>query len=169
MMKHTLLFALSCLLLSLGALRAEDGNHYLGLGVNYWQVIDDIDVDDIEEEGFSYIAAYRYDAGLLALQTEVEVFPEDYAGAPKNVLSPQALLILGESLFVAAGAGIQYSDGEFADEPYFLLRAGLSLIGLGPVQIDFHASYLFSDAGAFDVDDIDTDTVTLGAMFRIEL
>jgi len=168
-MKNSLLLLLSLLLFGSLSLRAEDGKHYLGVGVNYWQVIEDIDVDDIEEDGFSYLAAYRYDGGLLSLQAEVEAFPEDYAGAPKNVISPQALVILGESLFVAAGAGIQYSDGEFADEPYFLLRAGLSLIGLGPVQIDLHATYLFTDAGAFDVDDIDTDTLTLGAMFRIEL
>lgn len=168
-MKKSTLITLTLFLLSPFALQAEDGQHSLGFGVNYWQVIDDIDIDDIEDNGFSYLAAYRYDGGLLSLQAEVEVFPEDYAGAPKDVYSPQALVVLGESLFVAAGAGINYSDGEFADDPYYLLRAGLSLIGLGPFQIDFHATYLFTDAGAFDVDDIDTDTITLGAMIRFEL
>ena len=144
-------------------------SHSIGFGANYWQVVDDIEIDDVEENGFSYLFAYRYDGGLLNIQTEVEVFPEDYAGSSKDVYAPQALVTIGNSIFAGLGGGIQYSDGEWADEPYYFIRAGLSILQLGPAHIDFHANYIFSDFDALDSDDIDTDTVTLGAMVRLDL
>jgi hypothetical protein len=160
-----LLFAFSLFATGIHA----EGNHAVGFGMHYWQVIEDIEVDNVEENGFSYIFAYQYDGGLLALQAEVEVFPEDFAGAPKDVYSPQALAILGENIYVGLGIGTFYSDGEFADDPFYFFRAGIALTGLGPVTLDLNANYIFSDFGSFEGSDIDTDTVTLGAMIRVDL
>jgi hypothetical protein len=168
-MKHLTVFFLTLSTLCLPAALRAEGDHSFAVGANYWLVIDDIDVDNVDDNGFSYLAAYRYSGGLLSLQAEVEVFPDDYAGADAEVISPQVLLVLGDNLFAAIGIGIQSSDGEFADDPYYLIRAGISLLDLGGVQIDLHATYQFSDADGFSTDDIDTDTVTLGAMVRFDL
>jgi hypothetical protein len=162
------IFPLVILTLLTLRLHAEPG-HSIGFGANYWQVIDDIDVDNVDENGFSWLLAYRYDGGLLNLHAELETFPEDYAGAPKDVYAPQALVTVGESIFVGVGAGIQYTDGEWADDFYYFFRAGLSVIQLGPAHIDLHANYIFSDFNTLDSDDIDTDTITLGAMVRLDL
>lgn len=150
------------------ALRA-DSTHAIGLGAHYWRVIDDIEVDDVDEAGVSYLAAYRYDGGILALQAELEVFPEEFGGAGETVYSPQALLIVGDGVYAGIGAGVLYSDGEFADAPFYLLRAGIALAAFGPLTLDLNANYVFTDFDNLGSDDISSDTITLGAMLRVEL
>jgi hypothetical protein len=162
------LIALTLSSLPFSHVRSETG-YSLGLGANYWQVIDNIEVDNVEENGFSWLIAYRYDGGLLNVQAEVEIFPEEYAGATKDVYSPQALVSIGERLFAGVGVGIQYSNSEWAEKPYYFLRAGFSILHIGPAHLDLHANYIFSDFSALDQSDIDTDTATLGAMIRLDL
>jgi hypothetical protein len=146
---------------------AQNSPHSIGLGVHYWQVLDDLDEAGFDESGLSYIAAYQYDGGLLAVQAEVEIFPSDFGVVEQEVLAPQVLAILGDAIYAGIGAGILYSDGEFADEPYFLLRAGLNIIAFGPVTLDLNANYVFTDFDSLSSSDIDSDTITLGAMARI--
>lgn len=142
--------------------------HSVGLGVHYWRVLDDIDIDNFQESGLSYLAAYRYDGGLLAFQGEVEYFSSDFGVSTESVYSPQFVVILGDGIFAAIGAGILYTDGEFANKPYYLLRAGFNIIHIGPVALEINANYLFTDFSSFSTDDIKSDTITLGAMARLE-
>ncbi|MGA0369287.1 MAG: hypothetical protein ACO3N7_07540 [Kiritimatiellia bacterium] len=146
----------------------SQATHSIGIGAHYWRVIDDLEVDNFEESGLSYLGVYRYDGGLLALQTELEVFPSDFGASTEQVYSPQVLAILGDGIYAAIGAGILYSDGEFADKPYYLLRAGLNIIAFGPLTLDINANYLFTDFDNLSSSDIDSDTITLGAMLRWE-
>lgn len=145
-----------------------EGEHSIGVGANYWTVIDDINLDDVDEDGFSYLFAYRYSGGLLSVQAEVETFPEDFAGSPTEIYVPKAMVIVGEGVFAGLGVGMPYADGEFADDPVYFLRAGFSLAVFHPLRIDLHANYVFSDFDALDAGDIDTDTLTLGAMARLK-
>jgi len=168
MRRFSLFLALAPLLALSFSLRAET-THSIGLGAHYWRVIDDIDVDNVEESGLAYLGAYRIDGGLIAFQGELEVFPEDFGGATERVYSPQALVLVGGGIYAGLGVGVLYSDGEFADKPYYLVRAGIELAAFGPVSLDINANYLFNDFDSFDTSDIDTDTVTLGAMVRVEL
>jgi hypothetical protein len=63
------------------------------------------------------------------------------------------------------------SDGDFADDPFYALRAGLNLELLPSVFVDISANYRFNDSAQFEGDDtdIDTDTVFLGAALRFAL
>lgn len=146
--------------------------HQLGGGAHYWRTIDDIEDDeDVDEDGFGWVASYQYKPQLLGLGIDVEWKEKGFGGAPEDVYEPQAYLILGQSLYGAAGIGGYYTDGEFADDPFYLFRAGLDLELIPAIHIDIHAIYRFEnwDTVENDATDIDTDTVTLGAALRFEL
>jgi hypothetical protein len=169
MTPRTLLPLLAALLLLAPALSRAQTNLELGFGAHYWRVIDDIDVEDFDDDGLAYAVALRVDGGLLALQGEVEFFPENYGGATERVYAPQALVILGDGIYVGVGIGGFYTDGEFSDKPFYLLRAGLAIAAFGPVTLDLYANYYFSDFNELEGSDIDTDTISLGAMLRLQL
>lgn len=147
---------------------SAEATHSIGVGAHYWQVLDDIDFGDFDNTGLSYMGIYRYDGGLLAIQPEIEVFGSDFGTADKTVYSPQVLAILGDGLYAGIGAGILYSDGQFANKPFFLLRAGFSIIAFGPIILDINANYVFTDFDNLSSSDIDSNTITLGAMLRWE-
>lgn len=145
-----------------------DSSHSLGLGAHYWQVIDDLG-SDFDDSGISYLVAYRFSSGLLSVQPELEVFPKDFGGGTEEFYSPQVLAILGDWIYAGVGIGVLYSGGDFAENPFFMFRAGFNIIGLGPVTLDINANYIFTDWGELSGSDIDSDTITLGAMVRVKL
>lgn len=154
-------------LFSLGvtAAKAGDAVSRLGLGANYWTAIDDIDVDNVDEEGFSYFVSYQYRPGLLGLELDVEMLPDRFG---EDAYAPAAYVILGGAIYAAAGIGIVNQDSEWADDPFYALRAGLDLELLPSIYLDLSASYRFdSETKIKDaVDEIDTDTLFLGAALR---
>jgi len=175
MNKNKFLFSL-CLLLpiSLGTLSAQqmatvtsnETQHRLGVGANYWVSLSNIDVDDIDDNGFSYLLSYQYRRQLWGIEINGEYFPDRYG---KDAWAPEAYLIVGEGLYGAAGIGIINSDGKFEDEPFFALRVGLDVNIFANFYLDIAANYRFNDTAELDEDDtkIDTDTVFLGATLRM--
>ena len=150
----------------LPAAQAADSVHRLGAGANYWSCIDDIDVDDVDEDGFSYFASYQFRATLIGLEADVEFLPDMFG---QDAIAPSAYLLLGKAIYAAAGIGIINFDGEWADDPFFAFKAGLDLELLPSLFLDISACYRFNSR--FDFEDsmhkIDTDTVFLGAAARI--
>ncbi len=146
-----------------------EGAHRIGVGAHYWVTLDDIDVDDVDEDGFSWAATYQYKPGLLGLGLDVEWKKEGFGGAPDDIIEPQAYVILGQALYAAAGVGGYYTDGEFADDPFYLFRAGFDVEVLPGLHLDIHAIYRFEEWDAVEdsTTDPDSDTVTLGAAARI--
>ncbi len=165
-MIRTLFTLLTLSFASLSLPSLAESTHSIGVGAHYWKVLDDIGDEDFDESGLSYIGMYRYDGGLLAIQAEVEVYPGDFGNVEDEVYSPQVVAILGDGLYAGIGAGILYSDGEFANKPFFLFRAGINILAFGPVVLDINANYIFTDFDELSSSDIDSDTVTLGAMLR---
>ena len=144
--------------------------HRLGGGVNYWVMLDDLDDldDDFDDNGLSYLVSYQYWAGLIGMELDVELLPDRL---DETAIAPQAYLLVGKGIYAGAGIGIINSDGDFADKPFFALKAGVNLELLPSTYVDISANYRFSDKE--DLDDknknIDTDTVFLGAAFRFGL
>lgn len=146
-----------------------ESQHGVGLGVHYLKTIDDID-GDFDEDGLSYVASYRFKpVDLLAIQAEIEMYPDEFLGLRERMFAPQGLLILGKAIYVGAGIGVTYYDGDFSSEPFFLLRAGLEIELLPSFSIDIHGNYMFTEWNDLDEvdDDLDTDTITIGAAARI--
>lgn len=154
-----------------GARADEGGAHRLGVGAHYWQTIDNLKGHDIDKDGFSWLASYQYRPGILGLGLDVEWKDKGFAGSTKDVYEPQAYLILGHTLYAAAGIGGYYTDGEFAEDPFYFLRAGFDFDILPSIYLDIHALYRFEEWGDLENSntDIDTDTITLGAAIRIAL
>jgi hypothetical protein len=49
------------------SLRAESGQ-FIGVGANYWTALKNVDVHNIDKDGFSWLASYQYQpASLLKL------------------------------------------------------------------------------------------------------
>ncbi len=148
---------------------AYAGNHRLGLGGHYWKSIDDIDVSDINEDGFAMVVSYQYKPTLFGFQFDVEIADEQLTGKSKAVYSPQAFLIVGGLVYGGLGIGTHYSDGDFADKPFYALKAGLDFELLPRIHLDINANYRFDNWDINEVtEDVDTDTVTLGLVGRIE-
>ncbi|PID76537.1 MAG: hypothetical protein CSB24_06135 [Deltaproteobacteria bacterium] len=146
--------------------QASDDPARLGGGVTYWRTIDDIDQDDeVDDDGFSFYASYQYWGGLLGVEADLEFLPDKVG---EDTFAPQAFLLVGRGIYAGAGIGIEYRDGEFADEPFFALRAGLNLEVLPSIYWDIYGLYRFNDSAELDDDntDIDTDTVFLGTAVR---
>ncbi len=148
---------------------AYGGDHRLGLGGHYWKSIDDIDVSDIDEDGFAMVVSYQYKPSLFGFQFDVEVADEQLTGKSKAVYSPQAYLIVGGLVYGGLGIGTHFSDGNLADKPFYALKAGLDFELLPHIHLDINANYRFDNWDIDDAsEDIDTDTVTLGLVGRIE-
>ncbi|OVE75626.1 hypothetical protein BVX97_04180 [bacterium E08(2017)] len=151
---------------------AGDAGARIGAGAHYWAYMDDIDIDNVDDDGFSYMLSLQYDTGtLLKFEANLEIYPEGLTGTDENVYAPQAYVLLGGFIYAGLGVGIGYYDGNLADDPFYVLRGGLDLELLPRIHLDINANYHFTDIGAIDdaIDNIDSDTLTIGGMVRIEL
>lgn len=149
---------------------ASFGGSRIGAGVHYWKTLDDIDLSEIDESGVSWIVTYQYGApSLLKFQADLEIFPEKFAGFQETALAPQAFIILGKAIYAGVGIGTYYVDGDFADNPFYLLRAGVDLELVPTLFLDINANYRFEDWENIGetLEDIDTDVITLGAALRL--
>ncbi|HMO05936.1 MAG TPA: hypothetical protein PKC67_13435 [Kiritimatiellia bacterium] len=141
----------------------------LGIGANYWQTIDSVDVDDFDEDGLSWVASLQFElASYSKIELGVEWYEAGFGGAAKDLYAPQAFFILGKGLYAGIGIGGYYTDGEWADDPFYALRAGLDVEILPNISLDINANYRFQtwDDLSDDGKDVDTDTVILGAAIR---
>lgn len=166
MKKVYVLAAALCISILASPVMASD--HRLGGGVNYWVAVDDIDIDDIDDDGFSFLGSYQYWPGLIGLEVDLEILPDKYG---EKAYAPQAFVLVGKSLYAGAGIGIEYFDGSLADEPFFALRAGFNLEMLPGVYWDIYGNYRFNDSADLENEatDIDSDTVFIGTAVRFSL
>jgi hypothetical protein len=168
-MKMRMIVALMAALAVTGlSARAFESGHRLGVGVNYWTALDDVDVHDIDENGFGYVFSYQYRGELLGIGIDHEILPDRFG---EDSYAPQVYLLLGRTVYAGAGIGCVYADGDWADEPFFSFRAGLDLEVLPSVHLDVYGQYRFESKQDLkdETKDIDTDTVFLGAALRLVL
>lgn len=147
------------------ALQAGAGKNRLGGGVQYWRALEDLD-EEFDEDGISWLVSYQYcPADLFRVEADVEIFPDGLLGVGDTAYAPQAFAILGGALYAGVGIGIYYQD-DWADDPFYVLRAGVDLEVLpDALHLDIYVRYQFTE---WDNIEIDTDTVILGAAARLE-
>lgn len=155
-----------------GVAGSASADHAIGAGANYWRTIDDVkDHPGFDRDGVSYYLSYQYKpVPILFLEAQVESMPDGFIAGDKSVIAPQ-LYLGAKILFVygAAGIGRYYSDGEWADKMFYVLRAGVDLTLIPFVHLDINANYQFWNLDELDNrgTDIGTDTVRLGAAVRM--
>lgn len=162
-----ILFAVTALLgLAVATATAESS---LGLGVRGFRTVDNVP-NRFQKTGLGATVSWRAELNdLVAAQFELDHYEDGYAGASKDVLAPQAFLLVGGELYAGAGVGILYSANDFADKPFLALRLGY-LVRLGDrLSLDLNASYEFSEWNKINEFDpsVSSDTVVLSAAFRI--
>ncbi len=173
MKQRLLVFLVACftLLCMLTVGRAQDGerNNQFGLGAHYWTTIKNVDVNNVDKNGFSYLLTYQYHYDWIGVEADVEWFQKGFGGASQDVYQPQVYLIVGKVIYAAAGIGGYYSDGKFADNPFYAFRAGLDIPILPILHLDVNANYRFENWDDLSTEgkEISTDTVTLGAAVRL--
>lgn len=151
--------------------RAESA-HRFGVGANYWQMMHDIDADHFDRNGLSWLASYQFKpAALIKLEADLEVFPKRFQGIDGVAYAPEAYLVVGSTIYGAAGVGILYADGEFGGDPFYALRAGLDLEIVPRLSLDLNVNYRFAKWSKLSdlVEAVDADTLTLGAAVRVEI
>ena len=129
-------------------------------------MIDGIDVDNIDENGASWLFTYqRKVAARVRLEDDLEVFDKGFVGVDSTVFAPEACVVLGMAIYGAVGVGILYADGDFADDVFYALRAGLDLEIFPKFYLDLNLNYRFAEWSSLSDEerDIDGDTMTLGA------
>jgi hypothetical protein len=172
-MRKILVFAVAALCLAwlTSVPAALAGTHRLGAGANYWKTISDLEVEDatdIDESGLSWLASYQYvPAGIFKLEIDLEYYP-NLAGE-ETLWSPEFFVLVGGTIYAGAGIGVYYDGEVFNDTPFYMLRAGLDFTILPFLSLDINANYRFNDWDSFDTDDLDTDTIRLGAAIRFAL
>ena len=162
-----LLLMTLAMLITFPALAAD---HRIGLGVHHWQTVDDLadeGFEGLDDSGTSGIFSYQYmPEGIFTLELDLEYFADGFGGSTEAAFSPQAFLLVGHGFYAGAGVGTIYSDGESSD-PFYAARVGLDFTLIPRLSVDVNANYRFDDWSL--IDEVDTDTVTLGALLRFRL
>jgi hypothetical protein len=160
-------FGLTCLP---PAPAAEAATHRFGVGANYWTALGDIDVTgDINKNGLSYLGSYQYvPAGIFRLELNLEYYPS-LGQNGKAFWSPEAFVLVGGTLYAGVGIGDYFNGDVFSDTPFFMLRAGVDFAILPFLSLDINANYRFNNWDTLKADDIDTNTIRLGAAVRLSL
>jgi hypothetical protein len=151
---------------------AQAGGNSIGVGAHYWKTLKNID-DEFDDNGVSYSLFYQRSIIPMFLKVEagLEYYPDDFAYYSKATYAPQAYVIGSLSIFYAAlGIGINYSDSEWADDPFYALRAGLDIPIIPTLlSVDINANYRFMEWDKIkNLDEnLDTDVITLGAAVKL--
>ncbi len=144
--------------------------HSIGGGVHYAKVVQDVEIDDIEEDGLGWYASYQYRDGVTgAFEFDFESMPSGFAGSEETLYAPQAYLLAGKKFYGGPGIGWYFSDGDWADDPFFALRFGFNIEIASGLILDINGNYRFSKWDTNITKNIDTDTVTLAAALRVDL
>lgn len=144
------------------------GEARIGLGANYWVTLEDIDSDNVEKDGFSYLLSYQYWWDILGIEVDMEVLPDRFG---ESASAPEAYILVGGTIYGGVGMGLVRSDGSFAEDPFYAIRAGLNFELIPSIFFDINANYRFNDTAQLKGEDtnIDTDSVFLGAAVRFSL
>ena len=157
----------------LGSSVSADAQHRLGGGIHYLRNLGDITEDeDLEfsQDSFSLIGSYQYSMTMFKIEAQVE-YIFDYVGTGEPMWEPSAwgLIGIGRLLYGGAGIGIGNTDGEWQQNPFYALRAGVDF-PLSNLNLDLYATYRFqSDQGLEDLTGEDLDSLTFAAILRFGL
>ncbi len=140
---------------------ATDAQAGFGVGLHYLKTVEDMGkTNGFDSSSLGFLGVFSFGPGLLNFELDFEYIP-NYA-LDKDLLMPSAYAFVGSFIYGGLGVGKGHFNGEWADKPFFDLRAGLKI-----TAFDFFASYRLQDLD--EVDDLDSDdlnSVTFGAIFK---
>jgi hypothetical protein len=134
--------------------------------------VDKVKADNIDANGFSFMGTYQLGfLKIFKVEADLEVMPDGFAAFGRSdqaVYAPQIYGLVNLLIvYGGVGTGIYYSDGDWADAPFYVLRAGVDL-PIWRLHLDLNANYRFDSWNSLDGKDINGDTVVLGAAARFK-
>jgi hypothetical protein len=150
---------------------AAESNFQIGVGANYWVALEDAVDESFDEDGLGWMISSRYMfTPYFGLGLELERSPDNYIALEEPIYCPALYLILGKEIYAGVGVGTYFYDGDFIEDAFYALRAGLALEMLPSLVVDINCNYRVDKwSGIKSVaDDIDTDNVIIGAAVRIK-
>jgi hypothetical protein len=156
-----------------GGVYADAANR-LGAGFEWWFTVEDPGAQLVDRNGPAIVVNYQFQpVPLLKFEADVDFMKRYYGGYSAAVMAPQAYALLGDFLYGGVGIGILYSDGDWADNPFYAIRGGVDLPLMPHLHLDVNATYQFMnwDPVKYRDDsqkDFDTDVVKVGASVRYE-
>jgi hypothetical protein len=155
---------------AMAAVPALAADHRIGAGIHHWQTVDDLadeGFEGLDDSGTSGIVSYQYmPEGIFSFELDLEYFADGFGGSTEKAWSPQAYLLIGHGFYAGVGVGNVISDGESSD-PFYAAKLGVDFAIIPRVSVDINANYRF-DAWSL-IDEVDTDTVTFGALLRLRI
>jgi len=166
----TLAAVLACS--ALIATPASAAEHRLGLGLHYWQSLDDLakDFPGIEDSGVSWLVSYQIDpAGLFKFEGDLEYFREGFGGSEGSAFTPQVFLLVGGKFYGGVGVATTFASSfeNNRSSPFYIARAGIEFTLLPGMRIDLNLNY---ESKVFnELDNFDSDAITLGVFVRFNI
>ena len=169
MRKFSILVVMLAVVTASFATKASAGPSF-GAGLHYLYAMGDIDTNDpdLSKNSFGVIGSLQFPLGLIKAEADVE-YIFDFLGTGEGMWEPQLYGLIGGLIYGGAGIGWGYVDGEWFDNPFYALRAGVDL-PVGKLHLDVNANYRFLSTKALEgADEEDLDSVTFGAVVRFDL
>lgn len=106
---------------------------------------------------------------LLSFSADIEVLPEDNAGFDEPIVAPQLFVAVGQNIYAGVGTGLYFQGGDYAEQPFYSLKAGFDLELFPFVYLDFSADYRFDEWRLLDMaDGILVEDLAVGGRLRIQ-
>jgi len=140
---------------------ATDAHAGLGVGVHYLKTIDDMsETSGFDSSSLGFLGVYSFGPGILNFELDFEYVP-NYA-MDKDLTMPSAYIFVGSTLYGGVGVGVAHFNGEWADDPFYDLRAGVKI-----AMLDLFASYRMQKFNEIsDLESDDLNSITFGAIFK---
>ena len=107
---------------------AAESNFQIGVGANYWVALEDAVDESFDEDGLGWMISSRYMfTPYFGLGLELERSPDNYIALEEPIYCPALYLILGKVIYAGLGVGTYFYDGDFIEDAFYALRAGLAL------------------------------------------
>ncbi len=166
MRKASVLLVLAVVVSSLAAAPPAEAGARFGGGIHYLNTLGDIkDNSEFDENSIGIMGSLLFTSQLLKLEAIAEYIP-DYAGLDEALILPQGYALLGDFIYGGVGIGTGYFDGEWMEDPFYALRAGVDFY-LGGLDLDVFATYRFMTWNELEgLEEDDANSITFGALIR---
>lgn len=170
-MRKFVLAALAASLMAADAMAGYGGDFELGVGATYWYSIDEAKDKSFDRDGLGWLISSRFPLSkAFAIGIEVEQSPDNFVFLDERLYLPSAYALIGDGIYCGLGIGTYYYDGDFYGDVWYALRAGFKVPLVGrALVLDVNVNYRVEDwDGIKDADDdVDTDTLMVGAALRL--
>lgn len=143
------------------ATTVTDAHAGFGAGIHYLKTVEDMEeTHGFDSSSLGFLGVYSFGATLLNFEFDFEYVPN--FAFDKDLIQPSAYVFVGSFIYGGLGVGVAHYDGQWAEDPFYDLRAGLKI-----AVFDFFASYRLQKLDEInDLESDDLNSVTFGAIFK---